>query len=83
MAVALNPTDWKHVRYLTPEPGPLVGSDYAGFVEEVGSKVTSGFQKGDRICGFAHGCNAVQHEDDTFAEYIVVKANLQMKIPRK
>jgi hypothetical protein len=32
-----------------------IGCDYAGIVEEVGSKVTKGFKKGDKICGFAHG----------------------------
>lgn len=44
-AVALNPTDWKHVDYLA-DPGARVGCDYAGVVEEVGSKVTTGLKKG-------------------------------------
>jgi NADPH:quinone reductase-like Zn-dependent oxidoreductase len=55
VAVALNPTDWKHVDYL-PTPGALVGCDYAGTVVEVGKGVTKGFRKGDRIAGFVHGC---------------------------
>ncbi|UNI17153.1 hypothetical protein JDV02_003529 [Purpureocillium takamizusanense] len=80
-AVAVNPTDWKHIQSLVQVPGPLVGCDYAGTVVEVGSKVTKAFKKGDRICGFAHGSNAVQHEDGTFAEYIVVKGDLQIKVP--
>lgn len=80
-AVALNPTDWKHIKFLIREPGPLVGCDYAGVVEAVGPKAAKGFSKGDRVCGVAHGSNAVQHEDGTFAEYIVVKADLQIKIP--
>lgn len=37
-----------------------IGCDYAGIVEEVGSKVTKGFKKGDKVCGFAHGG---QHQD--------------------
>lgn len=81
-AVALNPTDWKHIHSVIRESGPLVGCDYAGVVEAVGRKVTKDFKKGDRICGVAHGSNAVQHEDGTFAEYIVVKGDLQIKIPQ-
>lgn len=80
VSVAINPTDWKHVEYLAP-PGVLVGCDYAGIVEEVGKAVKKPFKKGDRICGFAHGCNAVQHEDGSFAEYIVVKGDVQFRVP--
>ncbi|KND88388.1 Protein TOXD [Tolypocladium ophioglossoides CBS 100239] len=80
-AVALNPTDWKHIKFLIHEPSPLVGCDYAGVVEAVGPKVTRGFKKGDRVCGMVHGSNTVQHEDGTFAEHIVAKADLQIKIP--
>jgi NADPH:quinone reductase-like Zn-dependent oxidoreductase len=78
-AFALNPTDWKHVD--GENIGARVGCDYAGIVEVVGSKVTKPFAKGDRICGIVHGSNQVQHEDGAFAEYIVVKADLQIKIP--
>ncbi|KAI5460835.1 chaperonin 10-like protein [Mariannaea sp. PMI_226] len=81
VAVALNPTDWKHIEYIVQEAGPLVGCDYAGIVEEVGPKVTKHFQKGDRIAGIAHGSNTTQHEDGAFAEHIVVKGDLQIKIP--
>lgn len=80
VSVGLNPTDWKHVAYLSP-PGVLVGCDYAGVVEAVGKDVKKPFKKGDRICGFVHGGNAVQPEDGAFAEYIVAKGDLQMKIP--
>lgn len=47
------------------------GVDYAGIVEEIGSKVTNGLKKGDRVAGFAHGGNEVQHEDGAFSEIIV------------
>ncbi|PWY93020.1 GroES-like protein [Aspergillus sclerotioniger CBS 115572] len=80
VSVALNPTDWKHIAFLAP-PGALVGCDYAGIVEEVGPAVKKPFKKGDRVCGFVHGANAVQHEDGTFAEYIVAKGDIQMHIP--
>ncbi|PKY03429.1 GroES-like protein [Aspergillus campestris IBT 28561] len=79
-AVALNPTDWKHIAFLAA-PGCLVGCDYAGVVQEVGKAVQKPFRRGDRIAGVAHGGNVVQHEDGAFAEYIVVKGDVQMHIP--
>jgi NADPH:quinone reductase-like Zn-dependent oxidoreductase len=56
-AVALNPTDWRHVDYLA-SPGARVGCDYADVVEEVGKKVTKDFKKGGYVSGFSHGCNS-------------------------
>ena len=79
-AVALNPTDWKHVDFMA-NPGALLGCDYAGVVEEVGSKVKKPFKKGDRVCGMCHGANRLQFEDGAFAEYIVAKGDIQMIIP--
>ena len=80
VAVALNPTDWKHVDFIA-SPGALSGCDYAGVVEEVGSNVKKRFDKGDRVCGMCHGANHLQLEDGAFAEYIVAKGDMQMKIP--
>jgi NADPH:quinone reductase-like Zn-dependent oxidoreductase len=80
VAIALNPTDWKHIDFLAPV-GAIIGCDYAGIVEEVGEAVTKPFKKGDRICGFAHGGNAVSLDDGSFAEYITVKGDVQIKIP--
>ncbi|KAG7137213.1 Protein TOXD like protein [Verticillium longisporum] len=56
-AVAINPTDWKHVDLADKMPceNIWVGCDYAGVVEEVGSGVTKAFKKGDRICGPGQG----------------------------
>lgn len=53
-AVALNPTDWKTIDFIQ-EKGPISGCDFAGTVEEVGSAVTIGLKKGDRLAGFTHG----------------------------
>ncbi|KAK8083539.1 hypothetical protein PG996_002320 [Apiospora saccharicola] len=80
-AVGLNPTDWKHVDFGLAPPGARVGCDYAGVVEEVGPAVTKDFRKGDRIAGVVHGCDATQLENGAFAEYIVGKGDLQIKIP--
>ena len=80
VAVALNPTDWKHDEFMATA-GALSGCDYAGVVEEIGEKVTKPFAKGDRVCGACHGANMLQLEDGAFAEYIVAKGDIQMKIP--
>ena len=80
VSVALNPTDWKGIDFRAT-PGALSGCDYAGVVEDVGKDVGKQFKKGDRICGFVPGCNQNQLEDGSFAEYIVAKTHLQMRIP--
>ena len=54
-AVAINPTDWKHVDRGGADAGARLGNDYAGIVQAVGPKVQKRFQKGDRITGVAHG----------------------------
>lgn len=81
VAVALNPTDWKHIAGGLAADGGLSGCDYSGIVEEVGSSVTKLWKIGDRICGVTHGGNINQPEDGAFAEYIVAKGDIQMKIP--
>ena len=81
VAVALNPTDWKHVAYGISTDGALSGCDYAGRVLEIGNDVTKKFQIGDRVAGVAHGANASNVNDGVFAEYAVVKGDLQVKIP--
>ncbi|KAK5459388.1 hypothetical protein LTS15_003516 [Exophiala xenobiotica] len=79
-AVALNPTDWKHIDYSNTK-GCLVGCDYAGVVAETGTAYSKPWKVGDRICGFAHGGDALQPENGAFAERIAVKADIQMHIP--
>jgi len=79
-AVALNPTDFKHIDFM-PTEGARVGCDYAGEVLEVGSKVSKSFKKGDRVAGFCHGSNADELEDGSFGEIIAPKAAIQIVIP--
>jgi NADPH:quinone reductase-like Zn-dependent oxidoreductase len=79
-AVALNPTDWKHIEFLN-QPGLLVGCDYAGTVEKTGTGYSKDWKVGDRISGMAHGGNKYQPEDGAFAEHIVAKADLAWKLP--
>ena len=43
--------------------------------------MTKPWKKGDRIAGFTHGVNSAEQEDGCFAEYAVVKGDVQMKTP--
>jgi len=79
-AIALNPTDWKHIDKAA-EAGCRIGCDYSGTVLEVGSAVTKPLRKGDRVCGAVHGGNRVHHEDGSFGDVITAKGDVQIKIP--
>ncbi|ETN43650.1 uncharacterized protein HMPREF1541_02809 [Cyphellophora europaea CBS 101466] len=80
-AAALNPTDWKHIFRGMASDGGLSGCDYAGVVVKVGDQVTKSFKEGDRVAGVAHGANASNINDGVFAEYAVVKGDVQVHIP--
>jgi NADPH:quinone reductase-like Zn-dependent oxidoreductase len=81
VAIALNPTDWKHIAFNRAKDNCIVGCDYAGVVEAVGEAVTKSWHPGDRICGCGHGANLRNEDDGVFAEYAVVMGDLQMRIP--
>ncbi|MBS1971818.1 MAG: NADP-dependent oxidoreductase [Bdellovibrionales bacterium] len=57
----INPIDWKiregYMKPATPHFPLTLGQDFSGDVIDVGGKV-SGFKKGDRVFGFAHGSYA-------------------------
>ena len=80
-AIALNPTDWKHVSGKRAAANGIAGCDFSGTVVEVGPEVTKSFKPGDRIAGATHGANFSQPEDGCFAEYAMVKGDLMVKIP--
>lgn len=79
-AIALNPTDWKHIDFLNTKDC-LLGCDFAGVVAETGTGYSKSWAVGDHICGFASGGNMLCAEDGAFAERIAVKADIQMRIP--
>ncbi|KAI4232153.1 MAG: hypothetical protein LQ349_005171 [Xanthoria aureola] len=79
VCVALNPADWRHIDFYSA-PGALLGFDYSGIVAETRHGVTR-FAPGDRICGAAHGGNALRLHDGAFAEYILVKEHIQIPMP--
>jgi NADPH:quinone reductase-like Zn-dependent oxidoreductase len=80
VAVALNPADWKLLSQ-SPPVGALLGFDYSGTVQQIGKTVTQSFKIGDRVFGYGRGANSDRLEDGTFAEYIIVKGDLQIRIP--
>ncbi|KAL0932750.1 TOXD [Colletotrichum truncatum] len=82
-AVAINPSDWKHIDFMwVGNPtGTRPGLDYAGVVVEVGPGVDKDFKPGDRVFGIVNGSNVRQKEDGAFAEFLIAKASLQLKIP--
>ncbi|KAK0115321.1 hypothetical protein ONS96_013780 [Cadophora gregata f. sp. sojae] len=83
VAVAINPTDWQT---LDEAPTPafthsLLGVDAAGIVVEVGKSVIKNIKKGDRVAGFSHGANDRNPVTGTFANYILMKGDLTLRIP--
>lgn len=80
-AVALNPADSVSMDFVKVPAGVLLGCDYSGEVVEIGPGVLRQFHVGDRVCGCHRAGNPENVESGTFAEYITVKADLQMHIP--
>lgn len=72
-AVAINPTDWKHIEYADSIPcvGSTVGCDYAGVVEQVGEGGSKVFKKGDRVTGLING--SYVSEDPGRGEFVLTK----------
>ncbi|KIW36784.1 uncharacterized protein PV06_11070 [Exophiala oligosperma] len=79
-AVALNQYDWKilYGRDLT-EP-TVLGCDFAGVAEAIGSNVTS-VKKGDRVAGWVQGGNILRPKDGAFGELIVAPAHVMLHLP--
>lgn len=74
-SIAINPTDWKHVAYITVEDRG-VGCDYAGVVQYD----ANGFKKGDRVAGFVHG--GAYEKRGAYAEYLVTEPDMVYRIPK-
>lgn len=78
-AVALNPTDYKHIDVISPS-GSIIGCDFAGEVTKVGAAWTEKWNVGDRVAGAVHG--GLYPDRGSFAEYLKADGDLVFKIPR-
>lgn len=77
VAIALNPTDWKHVDFTT-NVGTIPGCDFSGTVVQIGKSVTN-FAVGDHVAGFTQG--GMYKDRGAFAEYVKTPADLVWKVP--
>ncbi|KAI0089232.1 zinc-binding oxidoreductase ToxD [Irpex rosettiformis] len=76
-AVAQNPTDWKHVEYMTV-PNAICGCEFAGHIVKVGKSVTR-VSVGDLVSGSNHG--SAYPDKGSFAEYVNALEDLVWKVP--
>jgi NADPH:quinone reductase-like Zn-dependent oxidoreductase len=93
MAAALNPADNIYMDYGIAEADNLLGCDYAGVIEELGPGVIAyaGAVKPIESASIqfinltfdrcTRASDASQPENGTFAEYIMVKADIALHIP--
>ncbi|GJE87536.1 zinc-binding alcohol dehydrogenase family protein [Phanerochaete sordida] len=77
VALAQNPTDWKHIKGIT-NPGTICGCDWSGYVVKTGRKVSSP-AVGDHVAGFVHG--GTYKDRGAFAEYVKATGDLCWKVP--
>lgn len=76
-AIALNPTDWKHIQNVT-KVGTICGCDWSGYVVKLGKNVTS-LAVGDHVAGFVQG--GAYDDRGAFAQYVKTPADLAWKVP--
>lgn len=76
IAFAVNPTDWKHIKYSLGQVGAIAGSDVSGVVVSVGADVT-GFLEGDYVSSCVRG--NVSLDRGAFAEYVVAEPATTLK----
>ncbi|RSH86775.1 uncharacterized protein EHS24_005047 [Apiotrichum porosum] len=75
---SLNPTDWKHVAWLSPK-GAVIGCDYTGTVVATTSHPRVHLKVGDRVAGWVHG--GMYPDRGSYAEYLHIPADLCWKVP--
>jgi len=79
-AVALNPTDWKHVDFQL-KPGSSVGCDFAGDIVQIGTEAEGkGFRVGDAVAGYIRG-GALDPDNGAFQEYVTTLPELVWRKP--
>ncbi|OCK85451.1 GroES-like protein [Lepidopterella palustris CBS 459.81] len=82
-AIALNPVDALYTFNPLGETGRVVGSDFAGIVEALGTDVPSlnpHMRVGQRVAGFLQGACSTNERSGAFAEYLTVSHDLVWRV---
>ncbi|TFK92536.1 GroES-like protein [Polyporus arcularius HHB13444] len=79
VAVAQNPSDWKHIDFKLGKPGSILGTDFSGIVVKTGKNVTGGPKVGDHVAGIAHAC--AYPDKGAYAEYVKADSELVWVVP--
>ncbi|CCH61047.1 hypothetical protein TBLA_0D05550 [Henningerozyma blattae CBS 6284] len=83
IAVAANPTDWKHVTYKIAPQGAISGCDCVGEIVKFGQNVdTTKFSIGDKVYGFIHGGSVRMPTNGAFAEYASMDSQVAYRAPK-
>lgn len=79
-AVALIPSDYKMGKTF-PSLGARVGMDFAGRVAALDTAARPDLKIGDRVCGIVHGSNPADLESGSFAQYVLARSELLLRVP--
>ena len=80
-AVAINPTDWKHLYLMRVVDGAIVGCDFSGEVVKVGSDVKN-LKIGDAVASMVAGSSDIDPNTGAFAEYVRAEAGRTYIFPK-
>lgn len=80
-SVAINPTDWTHVKYQLGPEGSIVGCNYAGEIVKIGADVKD-VKVGQQCFGCISGASTETPENGSFAEYAVTDPSCIFKVDK-
>ncbi|KAF5324791.1 hypothetical protein D9611_004295 [Ephemerocybe angulata] len=78
-SIALNPVDALYSAHQVDKPGRVVGSDIAGYVDQIGEGV-SNWKVGDRVAGLLQGATSANPRPGGFATYAILESDLAIAI---
>lgn len=84
VAVASNPTEWKHIDYKLGSEGAVLGCDVVGQILKLGSGIIGTpdeFRVGDYVASFVHGGSKIRPYNGAFAEYVAVDSATTYRLP--
>ncbi|CCF60311.1 hypothetical protein KAFR_0J02470 [Kazachstania africana CBS 2517] len=84
IAVAVNPSEWKHIDYKLGPEGSILGCEVVGQILKLGPNIIGEkdeFKVGDYVMGFVHGCSNLRPQNGALAEYCLVDSATCYKAP--